>query len=355
MGQTDGQILMDVRTILVCEAQVPFVHGGAEIHVRELVRELRARGYLTELVSVPFKWYPKQEILPHAAAWRLLDLSESNGRPIDLVIASKFPTYFVRHPRKVAWLIHQYRAAYELCGTEYSDFSHTDLDVGLRATLIRLDTDMLGECRAIFSNARNTAARLEKFNGLKAEPLYHPSRLSSRLRAGAYGNYVLSVGRLESVKRVDLIVRAMADVPADLRLIVAGDGTQRENVERVSAAAGVSDRVMFLGMVDDQQLIELYAEALAVVYPPYDEDFGYVTLEAFLARKPVITCTDSGGPTEFVKEGVNGWTCEPGPAAIAAAISAAAADRARTARMGDAGYELAKTVTWDGVIEKLVG
>ena len=350
-----NQTLMSVRTILVCEAQVPFVHGGAEIHVRELVRELRSRGYLAELVSVPFKWYPKQEILPHAAAWRLLDLSQSNGRPIDLVIASKFPTYFARHPRKVAWLIHQYRAAYELCGTEYSDFAHTDVDVGLRDTLIRLDTEMLAECRAIFSNARNTAARLEKFNGLKAEPLYHPSRLSSLLRAGGYGSYVLSVGRIEAVKRVDLIVRAMAGVRPDLRLVVAGDGTQRENVERAAATAGISDRVTFLGTVDDQQLVALYADALAVAYPPYDEDFGYVTLEAFLARKPVITCLDSGGPTEFVRDGVNGWTCEAEPAALAAAINAAAEDRGRTARMGDAGYDLAKTITWDGVIEKLVG
>ena len=138
---------MTVRRVLVCEAQVPFVHGGAEVHVRQLVRELRLRGYLAELVSVPFKWYPKEEILPHAAAWRLLDLSESNGEPVDLLIASKFPTYFARHPNKVAWLIHQYRAAYELCGTEYSDFAHTELDVGLRDNLIRLDTRMLGECR----------------------------------------------------------------------------------------------------------------------------------------------------------------------------------------------------------------
>ena len=81
---------MSVRTVLVCEAQVPFVHGGAEVLVRELLRELRARGYLAELVSVPFKWYPKQEILPHAAAWRLLDLTTSNGRAVDAVIASKF-------------------------------------------------------------------------------------------------------------------------------------------------------------------------------------------------------------------------------------------------------------------------
>ncbi len=344
---------MAIHTVLVCEAQVPFVHGGAEVHVRELVRELRARGYEAELVSVPFKWYPKEEILPHAAAWRLLDLSECNGRPVDLVIASKFPTYFARHPRKVAWLIHQYRAAYELCGTEYSDFAHTELDVGLRDTLIQLDTEMLGECRAIFTNAKNTASRLAKFNGLAAEALYHPSRLAPRLEPGPYGDYVLSVGRIESVKRVDLAVRALGRVPA-LRLLVAGDGTQRANVERAAVEAGVSDRVSFLGTVGDDELIDLYAGALGVVYPPYDEDFGYVTLEAFLARKPVITCTDSGGPNEFVVDGVNGWVCEPQPGAVGDAIARLAADRRRAASMGDAGHDVARTITWDGVIEKLV-
>src|SRR3989440_6605993 len=147
---------MSIRTVVVCEAQVPFVHGGAEVHVRELTRELIARGYRTELVSVPFKWYPKDEILPHAAAWRLIDLSESNGQPIDLVIASKFPTYFVRHPNKVAWLFHQYRAIYDLCGTVYSEFDHSEGDVRLRDALIRLDGEVLAESKRLFSNARNT-------------------------------------------------------------------------------------------------------------------------------------------------------------------------------------------------------
>ena len=343
-----------MSTILVCEAQVPFVHGGAEIHVRELVRELRTRGHLAELVSVPFKWYPKEEILPHAAAWRLLDLSESNGRPVDLVIASKFPSYFVRHPHKVAWLIHQYRAAYELCGTVYSDFTHTEQDVGLRDKIIRLDTQMLSECRAIFTNAKNTAQRLEKFNGLHAEPLYHPPRLAPRLRSGSYGNYILSVGRIESVKRVDLIVRAMAHVDPAVRLVIAGDGTQRENVERTAVELGVHSRTTFLGAVDDDQLVELYADALAVVYPPFDEDFGYVTLEAFLARKPVITCHDSGGPNEFVIDGVNGRAVDPSADALAEAINDIAADKTRAARLGDAGRLRAQEITWDGVIEKLV-
>lgn len=345
---------MAVKTVIVCEAQVPFVHGGAEVHVRELLRELRARGYEAELVSVPFKWYPKTEILPHAAAWRLLDLSESNGRPIDLVIATKFPTYFVRHPNKVAWLIHQYRAAYELAGTPYSDFRHIESDVGLRETLIRLDTEMLGECRRLFTNAQNTANRVRKYNGLDAEALYHPPRLASRLFSRSYGDYVLSVGRIESVKRVDLLVRAMASVDRPVRLVVAGDGTQRANVERLAHECGVSDRVSFLGSIDDEQLLELYADALAVLYPPFDEDFGYVTLEAFLARKPVVTATDAGGPNEFVVDGVNGFSCPADPEAFAQAINALNDDRPRAQSLGEAGQERARVITWDGVIEKLV-
>jgi len=345
-----------MKTIVVCEAQVPFVHGGAEVHVRELTRELRARGYEAELVSVPFKWYPKDEILPHAAAWRLLDLSESNGRPIDLAIASKFPTYFVRHPNKVAWLIHQYRAAYELCGTPYSDFGHNEQDVGLRDTLVRLDTEMLGECRRVFANAQNTANRVRTFNGIPAEALYHPPRLAARLAAArpVYGDFVLSVGRIESVKRVDLLVSAMARVDKPIRLVVAGDGTQRANVERAAEQAGVADRIDFLGTTDDERLLALYRDALAVVYPPYDEDFGYVTLEAFLARKPVVTAADSGGPNEFVVDGVNGFVRAPEPGALADAVNALARDKRRAASLGEAGYDRARTITWDGVIEKLV-
>jgi glycosyltransferase involved in cell wall biosynthesis len=346
---------MSIRTVVVCEAQVPFVEGGAEIHVRGLVAQLKSRGYLVERVALPFKWYPKQEILAHAAAWRLLDLSESNGRPIDLVIGTKFPSYFARHPNKVAWLIHQYRAAYELCGTEYSDFDHIEGDVGLRATLIDLDTKMLGECRRIFANARNTAARLAKFNGLTAEPLYHPPHLADRLRPGPYGDYVLAVGRLETVKRPQLAIEAMTMVDRPVELWLAGDGTQRGNLEALAVARGVGDRVRFLGAISDDELLALYAGALAVAYVPFDEDFGYVTLEAFLARKPVITASDSGGTLEFVVDGVNGAIVEPKPEPLAAAINQYAANRAKAAGHGDAGNARAADVSWDGVIEKLVG
>ena len=327
--------------------------GGAEAHVRSLVDRLRAAGYETDLVSVPFKWYPKDEILAHAAAWRLLDLSESNGRSVDLVIATKFPTYFARHPNKVVWLIHQHRAAYELCGTEYSNFAHTELDVGLRDKLHSLDREMLGECRRRYANSANTAARLQRFNGLTAEPLHHPPRLADRLRHESYGSYVLSVGRLETVKRVDLAIEAMRYAHEPLRLVIVGDGTQGENLRRQVAETGLANRVEFRGQVADDEIVDLYANALAVVYPPYDEDYGYVTLEAFLARKPVVTATDSGGTLAFVEDGVSGLVCEPRAEAVGAAFNALA-DRGRAAALGDAGYARAAAVTWDSVIEKLV-
>jgi glycosyltransferase involved in cell wall biosynthesis len=341
-------------TVLVCEAQVPFVHGGAESHVRELVGQLRAHGHDAELVSVPFKWYPKAEILTHAAAWRLLDLSESNGRPIDVVIATKFPTYFARHPRKIAWLIHQHRAAYELAGTPFSDFSHSEEDVALRERIVSLDRTMLGECVRVYTNSANTAARVKRFNGLEAEPLYHPPRLAARLRAGEAASYVLSVGRLESVKRVDLVLRAVAHAPREVTVTIAGTGTQGPGLEALAASLGLTDRVRFLGEVTDEDIIDLYAHALGVVFPPFDEDYGYVTLEAFLAHKPVVTTTDSGGPNEFVIDGVNGWVCPPDPAALGEAIGRLHADRRRAVAQGEAGYDRARTITWDGVIDRLM-
>lgn len=342
------------KTVLVCEARVPFVHGGAELHVRGLVDELTRRGHRAERVSVPFKWYPKEELLAQAAAWRLIDLSESNGQRIDVVVATKFPTYFVRHPHKVTWLFHQYRAIYDLCGTPYSEFGHTEADVNLRDRLIALDNQVLSESKRLFANARNTAARLAKYNGLTAEALYHPPPLAGKLRSGGYGNYVLSVGRLEANKRVDLVVRALASADRRLRLVVVGDGPLRSQLEEVAAAAGVADRVTFAGGVSEQALVDLYGGARAVVFPPFDEDYGYVTLEAFLARKPVITTADAGGPLEFVENAVTGFVTEPTPEAIGMAMTRLVADEGLAPALGGAGYDRVRTITWDGVVDRLL-
>lgn len=341
------------KTVVVCEAQVPFIRGGAEALTRELVREFNDRGFDTELISLPFKWYPQEEVLTHAAMWRMADLSESTGRPIDLLVATKFPSYFARHPHKVAWLVHQHRAAYELVDTPYSDFGHHEFDVALRDRIIALDNQMLGECRALYTISANISSRLKRFNGLDSQPLYHPPRLASRLKAGDAGDYVLSVGRLETVKRVDLAIRAMQHVAPSLSLLIAGTGTHAAALRSLAESLGLASRVKFLGEVSNDDLIELYAGALAVVFPPFDEDYGYVTLEAFLAHKPVVTTTDAGGPNEFITDGANGWVTAPDPRALGDAIRALDTDRRKSARMGDEGYDLARGITWSGVIDRL--
>ena len=346
---------MSVRRVLVLESQTPFVHGGAEILVRQLAAALRERGYETDIVSIPFREHPRDELMAHVAAWRLIDVSESLGRAIDLAIATKFPSYFVRHPAKVAWLVHQHRAAYELCGTPFSNFEHTDQDVGVRKRLIELDQKMLGECAGLFSIARTVSARLEKYNGLKAEPLYHPPKLADKLHAGPYGDYMLTVTRLEKVKRVDLAIDAFRYVDRPLRLLIAGDGSVRPHLEAHIERQRLGDRVQLLGRVSDDELLNLYAGARGLLFTPFDEDYGYVTLEAFLARKPVVTTLDSGGPLEFVVEGVNGIVTDSIPEAIAAAINRVAGDAALAARLGDAGYARARAITWSGVVERLVG
>jgi len=334
---------------------VPFVHGGAEILVRELTGALHRHGHEAAIVSVPFCDDPKEEILAGAAAWRQLDVATAGGRPVDLVIATKFPTYFARHPRKVLWLVHQHRAAYELCGTTFSEFRHTDRDVGLRRRLLEADTFMLNECAARFTIAKTVSARLLKYNGVESEPLYNPPKLASRLRRDAYGDFVLTVTRLERVKRVDLAINAIADANAGPKLLIAGEGSARHELQELIDRRGLHDRVSLLGRVDDEQLVDLYARALAVVFVPFAEDYGYVTLEAFLARKPVITAHDAGGPLEFVVNDVNGFVCDPAPVDLARAIDRLAANRGLAERLGECGHAVARTITWDHAVEAARG
>ena len=133
--------------IAVLRPQVPFARGGAEIFTDGLVDELRARGHDADLVSVPFKWYPGAHVLTQAFLWRMLDLDEADGTPIDVVVATKFPSYLVRHRDKRVWLVHQFRQAYELDGTELGQFDDSPQDSALRRKVQTLDRLALGRPR----------------------------------------------------------------------------------------------------------------------------------------------------------------------------------------------------------------
>jgi glycosyltransferase involved in cell wall biosynthesis len=336
--------------VLVCTAQVPFASGGAERHAEGLVREIVAFGHEAELVRLPFKWYPRAEILTSALAWRLLDLSEADGKRVDLVIPMKFPSYLVRHENKVVWLIHQFRQAYDRFGTAESDFTASPEDTRWRELIAESDRTGLTEARKIFTNARNTADRLARFNGIEAEALYHPPPLAGRYRTEAPQGFALAAGRLDAWKRMDLAIGAAA--AGKFRLVIAGDGADRARLEALARKSGAD--VRFAGRVSDDELLGLYATCGAVIFPPADEDYGYIALEAFLSKKPVVTCTDSGGPLEFVIDGENGRVVAPDAAALAEATGALLADPERSREFGERGFERVREIRWENAVRALL-
>lgn len=347
---------MSIRNILICTTQVPFTTGGAESHVAGLRGALEEAGYNAEVVALPFKWYPPAEIMRGALAWRMLDLTESNGKPVDLVIGMKFPAYVVAHPRKVLWIMHQYRAAYNLWGTQFDDLSTHPEGPRMREWIQACDARFIPEARKVFANSRTVAERLMRFNRIESEPLYHPPPRAASLRAGEQGDYIFYPSRLEAQKRQELLIEALAHTRTPVRAILAGGTREMRRYELLVKNHGVADRVELRGFVNEGDLIELYANALGVCYLPFDEDYGYVTLEGMLSAKPVVVPRDGGGATEFVEDGREGFIVEPEPRALAEALDSLYDDRRRARAMGARAREklLAMKLSWQNVVEKII-
>jgi glycosyltransferase involved in cell wall biosynthesis len=338
--------------IAVCRPQVPFAHGGAEIFTDTLVRELRTRGHEADIVSVPFKWYPAQRVLTQSFLWRMVDLSEADGAKIDLVIATKFPSYVVRHPEKRVWLVHQFRQAYELDRTDLGQFGESPEDRATRRKVQDLDRVALGEATRLFATSGNVAGRLERSTGLIAEILPHPAQ-ELDYRCEAYEGFVLSASRLDRAKRIDVLIEAAA-LDSSLEVVVVSDGPDRARLEGIARNRGVEGRVRFEGRVSAERLAELYARCGSVYYAPIDEDFGMGPYESFLAEKPVITAPDAGGPLDVVHDRETGLVVAAEPQVVADAV-AWLRDHVDEARaMGRRGKALADEVTWERAIVRLL-
>jgi glycosyltransferase involved in cell wall biosynthesis len=348
---------MEEMRILVVNTYVPFVHGGAESHAHNLVQNLRKHGHIAEEVRIPFKWYPPEKIPDHILAVRLFDLTESCGEPVDFVIGLKFPAYFIKHHNKVLWVLHQYKQAYELWKTQFSDL-HGKTGVVVREAIIKADNAYLPEARKIFSNSKTVSNRLKTFNNIDSEPLYHPPPHQERLYVEDYSNFIFYPSRLNEMKRQHLAIEAMRFVKSDIKLIISGSADSSHYEKRLRDMVhkyNLQDRVKLIGYISEKEKIELYANALAVLFIPYDEDYGYVTLEAFYSKKPVITCIDSGGPLEFVKNKYTGLVCEPNPESLSNVISYLANNKVMSQNLGKEAYEFINSlnISWDNVIEVL--
>ncbi len=343
--------------IAIATVQVPFITGGAELHAQMLRDELKKRGHQTDIVTIPFKWYPPKTLTECMLMGRMMDLTEVNGEKIDLVVAMKFPAIYVKHPNKVLWLLHQHRQAYDLWGTPYGDLDKLPEGKQIRDFIASCDTRFIMEAKHIYTNAKNTSNRLMKYNGISSEPLYHPPLHWEKMRCEGYGDYIFYASRVDEMKRQRLLVEAARYVKTNVKFVVAGSGSQREidYLRRRIAKYRLESRVSLLGFISEEEKLSHYANCLAVYFGAYDEDYGYITLEGFFSKKAVIVHKDAGGPLEFVRDQENGFVLEADARRIAAKADELFLDREKAKHLGTSGFQLMQDINmnWDYVIEKL--
>jgi len=271
--------------IALCYPIIPFMRGGAEKHVETLYHELVKRNHQVEFIKIPFKWYPPMKILDSILTWKLLDITESNGEKIDLVISTKFPSYVVDHPNHVTWLFHQHRPAYDLKDTEFDDLKDYPDGEYVRKKIMQIDNKSLNNVKKLFTNSKNTSNRLLKYNKIQSEPLYFPVPNYSKFHNEEYGDYVLYPSRISPLKRQDLLIEAMKFTKTDVKCVVTGYESHENWLKEKINDDKVRNKVDLRIGLSDEEIIDLYSKALAVVYVPQDEDLGLVTLEAFHSEK----------------------------------------------------------------------
>ena len=344
--------------IVIATVQIPFVSGGAESHAAGLKAALEREGHEAEIVTVPFNPAVPERIADQMLACRLLDLTEIHGTRVDRLIGLKFPAYLIPHPNKVIWVLHQHRAAYDLWDYPFEELSASPRGVIVREAIRRAD-QLLAEARMVFANSKNIANRLGHFCGINATPLYHPPPHAEDFFCAEAADYFFFPSRLSASKRQSLILEALALTREKVKVRFAGVADSVEygkRLKELAAKLGVETRVEWLGSITEEEKIENYARSLAVIFPPVDEDYGYITLEAMLSSKAVVTCDDSGGPLEFVSPQKTGLVTKPNPAALAEALDELWRDRTLAAKLGRAGHEAYERLglSWSEVVKKLL-
>ena len=348
-----------MKNILILSSQVPFSKGGAEVLVDQLIESFRKKGHRVDILSLPFILRDHEDLLSQIFQWRQLFLDKVSGHKVDLVVATKFPTYFAVHANKVVWLIHQHRQGYELLDTRFGDFSTSELDESIRIKLQAEDISAFKEARSVFAISKNVSDRLREFNGIESQVLEPaiPNYLELDTTLISKGNYLLYVGRLCSSKRLELMIRALPQIRPDISLKVVGLEDEVGYLEFLKSEIDkhhISHRVEFLGRVGEVDLKNLYSKCFAVFYAPYDEDFGFVSYESAMFGKPIVTTDDSGYVFDVVSKGDFGVFSKPDPICMAQQVNSLWQSGDKYLTLQENAFKLKNHNSWFTIVDKFL-
>jgi glycosyltransferase involved in cell wall biosynthesis len=344
-----------MAVLAVVTSSPPGADGGHLSIARALVAAAAESGHTAHLVVTPDYGFGRQTA-SYWAAWRT-NVQQVEGDRIDQVISFRHPSYAVSHPVHVCWLNHTMREYYDLWPRFAASISSGNrVKESIRRTLTHAaDAWFLSmNVSRIVAQSRTVQQRVSADLGVRADVLWPPPPQRA-YRCEQYGDYIFAPSRLVPLKRLDLLVRALAEPPAlTIRAVIAGKGDERVALEQLAVQLRVASRVAFIGHAHDETFVDHLARCRAVAFTPFAEDYGLVTVEAFASRKAVITCSDSGGPTELVRHNETGIVCEPTPLALATALARVSEDATLAETLGAAAAAQAATMTWDAAVKKLV-
>ena len=340
--------------IAVVTSSPPMSDGGHMVIARALVQALRDAGHVADVIVTPQNRFGRQAA-EYLATW-LTDVASTQAGPIDQVISLRYPSFAVRHPKHVSWLNHTMREYYDLwdrfrgqLGVKGRAKEH------VRRTMIRLaDRALLTyNVDRLFVQSKTIQKRLAMWPSLRSSVLYPPAP-QRPYRCDRYGDFIFMVSRLTPLKRTELFIRALATPAAEgIKAVIAGDGEERERLGALIGELDLGDRVTLAGAASPAQLVQYLAHCRAVCFPPFDEDYGFVTVEAFASHKAVVTCSDSGGPAELVEDGRNGFICAPTPEALAVRFRELIDDQPLAERLGAAAHRRGAQLTWPDTVKQL--
>lgn len=342
--------------VLIVTSAPPLVEGGHLVIARALEQALRDAGHRASIVTTPSNRFGRQASA-YLANW-MTDVTETgDGERVDRVVSLRFPSYAVRHPVHISWLNHTMREYYDRWDAFSAGLSPQGrVKERMRRALIHAaDTYLFTRnVTKVFAQSATVQARLARWNRVRADVL-HPPPPPRPYRCDGYGDYLFFASRLTPLKRADLVIEALATPAArHVRCVVGGEGEARARLEHLATDRGVAGRVTFTGRLDEAALVDHLARCRAVVFVPKDEDYGFVTAEAFASRKAVITATDSGGPVEFVRDGENGFLVEPTADALGRALGRIMDSPSDAERMGRRAHEDVQALTWAETVKTLV-
>jgi glycosyltransferase involved in cell wall biosynthesis len=348
--------MLEKKRVAVVTSDVPFVEGGHITIAESTVKALAAYGYEADLILTPQNRFGRQ--ISAYMATRLTDVGEDGlGRKIHQVISFRYPSFAAKHPFHVCWLNHRLREYYDLWGA-FS--SHLGLRAKLKESLRRrfihlLDAHLLRRnVTKVYAQSKTVQQRLKVWGDIPSEVLYPPPPQRD-YRTDSYQNFILSVSRLQKLKRLDLLLEALPLVKnRDLRVTIIGEGPEERRLASRIKENRLENRVMLLGKTDEKSLVEQYSRCLAVFFAPLGEDYGLVTAEAFASRKPVVTTLDSGGHAELVEDGERGYVCQAHPERIAEKLDELAENRILAEQMGEKAYAFISQMTWEKAVGKLL-